>query len=46
MTIEELKAKAYDLIAILETAKVQLQQVNAQIARMTEEEKKAAAKEE
>lgn len=41
MTIQELKAKAYDLIAIIETAKAQLQQVNVEIARVTEEEKKS-----
>jgi len=38
MTIQELKARAYDLIAMTEQAQMELQKVNEEIARLTQEE--------
>jgi hypothetical protein len=43
MTIQELKARAYDLIAYKEAAQAKLNQVNRQISELTQEENRAKA---
>ena len=43
MNLQELKARAYDLIAYKEQAQNELNQVNQEISRLMEEENKAKA---
>jgi len=40
MTIQDLKARAYDLIAMTQQAQAELQKVNEEIARISVEETK------
>jgi len=40
MTIQDLKARAYDLIAMSEQAQAELRKVNEEIARLSVEESK------
>jgi hypothetical protein len=43
MTIQELKARAYDLIAYKEATQAELNQVNQQILELAQEENRAKA---